>query len=74
MLPLDEEGWADIRDTLAPPPGDAVLDEQAEESFLKQKVKEQFDRTVELSVGATGVTGYGFFYCVLTLHGHGGRA
>ncbi|ATB39800.1 hypothetical protein CYFUS_005248 [Cystobacter fuscus] len=61
-MPLDADGWADIRDTLAPPPRDAFLDEQTEESFLKQKMKEQFDRTVELSIGATGVTGYGFFY------------
>jgi hypothetical protein len=61
-MALDADGWADIRDTLVPSPPDAFLDEETEESFLKQKVKEQFDRTVELSVGATGVTGYGFFY------------
>jgi len=37
---LDEEGWADIRDTLAPPPPEAVLDGETEESFLKQKLKD----------------------------------
>ncbi|ATB29844.1 type VI immunity family protein [Melittangium boletus] len=61
-MALDADGWADIRDTLAPPPPDAFLDEGTEASFLKQKVKEQFDRTVELSVSSAGVTGYGFFY------------
>ncbi|MET0403318.1 MAG: type VI immunity family protein [Cystobacter sp.] len=59
---LDAEDWADIWDTLSPPPSEAFLDEGTDEAFLRQKMKEQFDRTVELSVSSSGVTGYGFFY------------
>ncbi len=61
-MALDEAGWADIHDTLAPPPADAFLDEETDKSFLHQKLKEQFDRTVELSTGPAESAGHGFFY------------
>ncbi len=59
---LNEQGWDSIRAALSPPRGERFLDDLDDERYIHRKVKDGFDRTVELLSGDTEVTGYGFFY------------
>lgn len=61
-MSFGEAEWADIRATLAPRPWEYFLDDETDKAFLKQQLKEQYDRMLELYTGPQGVAGYGFFY------------
>jgi hypothetical protein len=60
--PLGEHGWERVRAALSPPCGERFLDDNKDDPYSRQKVKDGFDRTVELLSDDTGVSGYGFFY------------
>jgi TseV toxin immunity protein TsiV len=59
---MDEEDWARIRDALSPPSGERFLDDVTDDALVYRYVKDQFERTVELLGGDSGLSGYGFFY------------
>lgn len=60
--PLREDSWERIRAALSPPRGERFLDDEQDEEYVHRRVKAQFQRTVELSSGDSGVSGHGFFY------------
>ncbi|WNG14006.1 type VI immunity family protein [Cystobacter fuscus] len=62
LFPLDAQGWDFIRSELSPPRGERFLDDVPDERYVLRRVKKQFDRSVELSGGEGGLSGYGFFY------------
>ncbi|WP_395803771.1 type VI immunity family protein [Archangium minus] len=59
--PLREDSWERIRAELSPPLGARFLDDLKDEDSYPY-VKRGFERTVELSSGDKGISGYGFFY------------
>ena len=59
---LHEDSWSNIRQVLSTPDEECFLDDEEDEQFLRTQVKNQFDRSVQLSSEEGGVTGYGFFY------------
>jgi len=62
LFPLDAQGWDFIRSELSLPRGERFLDDVRDERYVLRRVKKQFDRSVELSGGEGGLSGYGFFY------------
>ncbi|ATB29842.1 type VI immunity family protein [Melittangium boletus] len=59
---LCPEGWPRVRGMLAPPLGARFLDDVEDEAEVHSYIEDQFERRVELSGGALGLSGYGFFY------------
>ncbi|HEX8437231.1 type VI immunity family protein [Archangium sp.] len=59
---LHADAWERIRDELSPPVGPRFLEDVEDKQTVHFYVKNQFERTVELSGGDSGVSGYGFFY------------
>jgi hypothetical protein len=62
LFPLDAEGWGVVCSELSPPLGARFLDDVHDQRYVLRRVKKQFDRSVELSGGEGGLSGYGFFY------------
>ncbi|MET0401525.1 MAG: type VI immunity family protein [Cystobacter sp.] len=62
LFPLDAQGWDLVRSELSSPLGERFLDDVDDPRYILRRVKKQFDRSVELSGGSKGLSGYGFFY------------
>jgi len=59
---LGTSGWERVRAALSPPTGARFLEDMEDPQALLRYVKNQYERTIELSSSDTGVSGYGFFY------------
>ncbi len=59
---LGASGWERVRAALCPPGGARFLEDMEDPQALHRYVKNQYERTVELSSSDTGISGYGFFY------------
>ena len=63
LFPLDAAGWEFVYSELSPPRGERFLDDvRDDERYVLRRLKKQFDRSVQLSGGDEGMSGYGFFY------------
>lgn len=62
-FPLDEYGWTQLRAQLAPPRrGKWFLEDLEDEQSVHRYLKRQCERSVRLTGGDSGVSGYGFTY------------
>jgi hypothetical protein len=60
--PLSASGWERVRAALSSPGGARFFEDMEDPQAIHRYVKNQYERTVELSNSDTGVSGYGFFY------------
>lgn len=62
-FPLDEYGWEQLRAQLSPPrKGRWFLEDLEDERDIHRYLKRQCERSVSLTGGDSGISGYGFFY------------